>query len=132
MGDEPSEFDRAQQHALDCAVAVFSPKLFAALVERIPDPPYEFQDARPIEPLFDRLATLHSTEALKHLVEDEATLNELMVIAWAFHDVIQQVSGARLNRGETYFHRYKDLLDKPSPWQVCMLGMQGLKHWWRG
>ena len=132
MRDQPSDFDRAQQHALDCAVAVFSPKLFAALVERIPDSPYEFQDAWPIEPLFDRLAALGSTEALKHFVEDEATLKELMVIAWAFHDVIQQVSGARLNGEETYFYRYKDLLDKPSPWQVCMFGMQVRKHWWRG
>jgi len=126
------DFDRAQAHALDCAMEILHPKLFQALVELLPDPPYDFQDANPIEIYYDRIALLGTTARLKEFVEEQATLKELMLIAWAFHSVIQQVSECRLNQSETPFAKYQDLLDSPSAWQVCMFGLQSLRAWWRG
>lgn len=126
------DFDRAQMHALDCALRIFPAKLFQSLIEMIPDPPFDFQDEHPIESLHDRVRICGSEEALKRFVDSDAVLWEQIIVAWAFHHVIQQVSIARLNNKESHFGRYKDLLKEPNAWQVCLFGFAYHKSVWRG
>jgi hypothetical protein len=126
------EMDEAQTHALDCALQIFSPRMLKALIERIPEPHFEFQDHYSIEALYQTVVDLGTTAELVRFTNDVGTLNDAMVIAWAMHSVIQQIKECKVNRQETHFARYKDLLSRPSAWQVCLFGLQGLKAYWRG
>jgi hypothetical protein len=126
------EFDEAQAHALDCAWSVFSPKLFEALVALIPEPPFDFQDAHRIERVIQQVDRGQGPSGLKRYIDEGAVLWELIVLAWSFHVVIQQVNEARLNARETPFGRYKDLLTKPDARTVCRFGLSYLKFVWRG